>query len=77
MQIYKIINGIDRIDSKIFFELSSGLAAPGHSQKLVKQHARFGIRLSVFSQRVVDDWNLLPAEIIESRAIQFGTIVMI
>jgi len=53
-QTYKIINGIDRVDRKTFFELSSGSATRGHIQKLVKKHARFGNRQSVFSQRVIN-----------------------
>jgi len=36
MQTHKIINGIDRVDSNIFFELSSGSVTRGHNQKLVK-----------------------------------------
>ena len=36
MQTYNITNGINRVESKIFFELSSGSATRGHSQKLVK-----------------------------------------
>ena len=28
--------------------------------------ARFGIRQSVFSQRVAEDWNSLPTEVIEN-----------
>ena len=66
MQTFKILHEIDRIDSKIFFELNTGQSTRGHSQKLVKKHARLGIRQSVFSQRVVNDWNSLPAEVIDS-----------
>ena len=63
----KIINrtDTDRVVSMIFFELSSGSITQGYSQKLVK-HARFGIWQSVFSQTVVNDWKLLPGEVIES-----------
>jgi len=37
MQTYKIMNGIDRIGRKIFFELSSGSTTQEHSQKLLKK----------------------------------------
>jgi len=59
-----VINGIDRVDGKMFLELSSGSTTCW--VKLVKNAARFGIRQSVFSQRVVNDWNSLPAEVIKS-----------
>ena len=36
MQIYKIVNGIDRVDRKIFFKPSSGSTTRGHSKKLLK-----------------------------------------
>ena len=36
MQTYKIINGIDKVDMEIFFELNSVSATRGHSQKLIK-----------------------------------------
>ena len=36
IQIYNILNEIDRIDRNIFFEQSSGSSTRGHSQKLVK-----------------------------------------
>ena len=68
IQTYKILNEIDRIDSTIFFELSAASVIRGHSQKTVKKHARLRSRQSVFSQRVVNDWNSLPA------AIQTNTI---
>ena len=69
IQTYKILNGIDRIDSAIFFELSAASVTRGHSQKIVKKHARLGSRQSVFSQRVVNDWNSLQAEAIDSQSI--------
>ena len=69
IQTYKLLNIIDRIDSAIFFELSAASVTRGHSQKIVKKHARLGSRQSVFSQRVVNDWNSLPAEVIDSQSI--------
>jgi hypothetical protein len=70
IQTYKILNEIERIDSTIFFELSAASVTRGPSQKIVnKKHARLGSRQSVFSQRVVNDWNSLPAEVIDSQSI--------
>ena len=69
IQTYKILNGIDRIDRSIFFELSTTSVTRGHTQKIVKKHARLGSRQSVFSQRVVNDWNSLPADVIDSQSV--------
>jgi hypothetical protein len=69
IQTYKILNEIDRIDSTLFFDISAASVTRGHSQKIVKKHARLGSRQSVFSQRVVNDWNSLPAEVIDSQSV--------
>ena len=66
VQTYKIISGIDRVDPKLFFEVSAGSTTRGHHQKLVKRHARLGIGQSVNSQRVINDWNSLPTDVITS-----------
>ena len=69
IQTYKILNGIDRIDSAILFELSAASVTRSYNQKIVKKHARLGSRQSVFSRRVGNDWNSLPAEVIEGQSI--------
>ncbi len=66
MQVFKIINGIDRVKTNTFFSFNSESSTRGHDQKIIKRHTRLGIRQSVFSQRVVNDWNSLPTEIIHS-----------
>ena len=78
LQTYKILNEIDRIDSTIFFELSAASVTRGHSQKIVKKTCQIGSRQSVFCQRVVNDLNSLPAEVIDSQSInsfKFGQIL--
>ena len=49
LQVYKILNGIDRLDPSMFFTKVTGSSTRGHSQKMVKSHARLGIRQNVFS----------------------------
>ena len=68
LQTYTIINGIDRVDPKLFFEISAGSTTSywGHHQTPVKKHARLGISQSVYSQRVINDWNSLPTDVITS-----------
>jgi hypothetical protein len=66
LQVFKIMNGIDRINPGIFFSENSESSTRGHDQKFVKKHARLGVRQSVFSQRVVNDWNSLPVNVIHS-----------
>ena len=66
LQVFKIVNGIDRLNPSIFFRLNSESSTRGHDQKFVKNNARLGARQAVFSQRVVNDWNSLPSSVIHS-----------
>ena len=62
----KILNGIDRVDSSLFFCMVTGSWTRGHNQKMVKSHTKIGIRQNVFSQRVVNDRNSIPAHVVDS-----------
>ena len=66
LQVFKIMNGIDRVESSIFFDMNTDSSTKGHDQKITKKHARLGIGQAVFSQRVVNDWNMLPIEVIHN-----------
>ena len=56
IQVYKILNQIDRVDIDKFFTLSE-LSTRGNSLKIFKPRSRLKVRSSVFSNRVVDVWN--------------------
>ena len=62
IQVYKIMNGIDKLDVNTFFKMSTDSRTRGHNFKIVKQQNRRKQRASVFSQRVINPWNSLPKE---------------
>ena len=64
LQAFKILKGIDRVDPGQFFVSADQSNMRGHSLKLVKQRARSSLRQNTFSQRVVNDWNALPAHVV-------------
>ena len=66
IHIYKILKGIDRIDPSRFFMVSDQAITRGHSLMLLKQRSGSSLRQSVFSQRVINDWNALPAYVVDS-----------
>ena len=66
LQVYKILKGIDRLESNQFFTLADMSSTRGHSLKIVKHHSRTSLRQNVFSQRVINDWNGLPAHVVDS-----------
>ena len=58
IQVYKILNQIDRVDVDKFFTMSE-MSTRGNSLKIFKT-----LRCSVFSNRVVDVWNSLPNPVV-------------
>ena len=65
LEVFKIFRGFDNIDKDIFFEMNKN-DLRGHSWKLFKKRSKLEVRKNFFSNRVVDEWNALPQEVIES-----------
>lgn len=66
--MFKLISGKLNIDPQNFFKISE-TTTRGHKYKVFKKHAKKLTRINSFSQRVVNDWNALPAEIVEAKSI--------
>ena len=66
--MFKLISGKLNIDTQNFFKISE-TTTRGHKYKVFKKHAKKLTRINSFSQRVVNDWNALPAEIVEAKSI--------
>ena len=63
IEVFKIPKGYENIDHKMFFDMSqSGLR--GHSLKLNKKRVRLDVAKFSFSNRVVNECNILDEEII-------------
>lgn len=69
IQVFKLISGLEDIDYTKFFELSEISHTRGHRLKLRKQNASKDIRKYFFSLRIVNSWNNLPDEIVNSRTL--------
>ena len=65
IQTFRILKGIDNINADQFFTLSERQSR-GHRLKLVKPRSRINLRKNTFSSRIVDNWNALPANVIEA-----------
>jgi len=63
LQVYRILNGIDSLDSDSFFEVSHSVTR-GNSRKLLKPRANTNVKLHSFSHRVINDWNDLPNNVV-------------
>jgi hypothetical protein len=64
VQVYKIVNGKDMVDSQTWFQLAG--QAERHTRSnadplnLRPQAARLDLRRNFFTNRVVEDWNKIP-----------------
>jgi len=63
LETFKIVNRKYDINPELFFQLDEGHRR-GHDQKLFTKRFRLNVRKYVFSNRVTDNWNLLPASCI-------------
>jgi ribonuclease P/MRP protein subunit RPP40 len=69
IQVFKMIKGVDKIDYRKFFEISTVGKTRGHSLKLVKKRCNGELRKQFFSQRVVNSWNCLPQYVIDADSV--------
>ena len=66
IETFKILKGIDHVDPSTFFQMSHTSHLRGHSLKLFKKRSRTVLRRNFFSNRVVDQWNQLPDDVIDA-----------
>ena len=68
IEVYKILHGLDHLEATKFFSLST-TSTRGHSLKLFKKSMWKGLQLRkyFFSQRVIHNWNKLPAHIVNAK----------
>ena len=62
IETYKIMPGLEDVNSSQFL-------LRGHSLKLYKEHFRKITRKEYFSQRVNDQWNGLPEEVVKAKTL--------
>ena len=68
IETFKIVNRKYDINPELFFQLDEG-DRRGHDQKLFKKRFRLNVRKYVFSNRITDNCNLLPASCINCSTI--------
>ena len=66
VQVYKIINQIDKVDISKLFTFAPHGATRGHSLKLFKPRARLNVRNQSFRNREIDSWNSLPESVVKA-----------
>lgn len=69
IETYKIISGIYKQNSETFFKFRNSNRTRGNDKKIYKTFSRLNIRKYFFSQRIVDIWNSLPNNVVNSPSI--------
>ena len=64
VQVYNILNDIDKVDRTKLFSLASYGQMPGHPMKLYKERLRLNARANSFNNRVGNTWNKLPEDVV-------------
>ena len=66
IEVFKILNGYENIDSNIFFEIKESKITRGHNYTLVKKQSRLDVRKFSFSQRTINVWNNLSTDCVHA-----------
>ena len=64
IEVFKILNGYENIDSNIFFEITRG-----HNFTLVKKQSRLDVRKFSFSQMTINVWNKLSTDCVHANSV--------
>jgi len=69
IEVYKLLTGKEKINEQFFTLAEKPYSLRGHDRKLVKERSRLDTRKFFFSQRVVNSWNSLPAEVVNTASV--------
>ena len=69
IEVFKILNGYENIDSNIFLEIKQSKITRGHNVMLVKKRSRLDVRNFSFSQRTINVWNKLLTECVHASSV--------
>ena len=69
IQVFKLMQNIDRLDSTQFFTPAINSPTKGHAFKLTKPRCNTKLRQDSFSHRILNDWNSLPELILSANSV--------
>ena len=69
IEVFKILNGYENIDSNICFEIKKLKIPRGHNFTLVKKQSRLDVRKYSFSQRTINVWNKLSTDCVHATSV--------
>ena len=69
LQVYKIFHRLDNIDVSDYFEVYSENITRGHRYKIKKPRCNSRLRQNTFALRIINDWNRLKDDTVNSQSI--------
>ena len=69
IEVFQILNGYENIDRNIFFRVKEERRTRGHEVTLAKKQCILDIRKCSFSQRIVNEWNILSADCVGASSV--------
>ena len=69
VETFKFLNGKYKTASSTFFELPHREGLRGHSHKIFKKDAKTEVAKQFFGNRVVNEWNSLPQDVISAPSV--------
>ena len=69
IEVFKILKGFTKVDYRKWFKLSPERRTTGHRYKLIKTGCKKDTRKYFFSQRVINQWNQLPEDVVEATSV--------
>ena len=68
IEVFKIVKGFDKVNYSSMFSLAANNLR-GHDLKLYKSRFNTNLGKFTFSNRVVDEWNMLLEDVISSNTV--------
>ena len=70
IEVFKILNGYENIDSNgFFFEIKESKITRGHNYTLVKKQSRLDVRKFSVSQRTINVWSNLSTDCVHASSV--------
>jgi hypothetical protein len=70
IQVFKIVNRIDKMNIDQLFEFDVNSVTRGHAYKLKKKRFNLDVAKYAFVNRVIDPWNALPEIIVNAKTLE-------
>ena len=69
IEVFKILNGYENIDSNTFFEIKESKITREHNFMLVEKQSRLDVRKFSFPKRTINVWNKLSTECVHASSV--------